>query len=214
MSEDGESKEGTYEDFLQQTIFPNLENGRANWDKPHTQKVVSYVKKLVSAYPDLKLDKDVLIIAAYAHDWGYADLFNGGQKLTWEKVKENKYAHMQIGAEKISTLLQKPLFNFLSEEQKQRIVFLVATHDDIEKLDSNDQFILMEADTLGGLDIDQISESDFDPESNRKYMTKVSERRFPKFITEYGKAMFRELFEKRSNLYQAQVKSTSLPQAY
>ena len=49
-----------YEDVLKAKIFPELEAGRPNWDKPHTEAVVEHVKAIVDDSPKLDLGKDVL----------------------------------------------------------------------------------------------------------------------------------------------------------
>ncbi|MCD8484338.1 hypothetical protein LRY65_02005 [Candidatus Woesebacteria bacterium] len=109
----------TYETILRDTIFPELEKGRPNWDRPHTEAVVKYLKEIIAQTPELKLDRDVLIIAAYAHDWGYADLFADGKPLNFDQVISRKKEHMRLGAEKLEKLLQKPEFDFLTKEQKK-----------------------------------------------------------------------------------------------
>lgn len=65
------------EQALINAILPELEKGRPNFDRPHTVAVVIKVKEIIKNNPQLKLDEAVLIVAAYSHDWGYADLFIG-----------------------------------------------------------------------------------------------------------------------------------------
>ena len=80
------------EKLLSETIYPQLEKGRPNWDKPHTISVVEKMKEILEHSPTLKVDKVVLLIAAYAHDWGYSGLFEDGKKLNLDDVmgaKEN-----------------------------------------------------------------------------------------------------------------------------
>ena len=87
----------TYEDLLKSTILPELEAGRPNWDKPHTEAVVGCIKAIVNNSFALHLDKEVLIIAAYARDWGYAGLFKEGKTLSLDDVNNAKETHMKIG---------------------------------------------------------------------------------------------------------------------
>lgn len=88
------------EKYLQKAIFPDLERGRPGWDKPHTEAVVHHMKKLLLNFDGEKLDEYVLLIAAYAHDWGYSDLFGKGRSLSYSDVSEKKKAHMRLGAKK------------------------------------------------------------------------------------------------------------------
>lgn len=189
-----------YEDLLKAKIFPELEAGISNWDKPHTEAVVEHIKAIIENSPQLNLDKDVLIIAAYAHDWGYSGLFEAGKPLSLDDINNAKKAHMRIGADKLSKLLQASVFNFLSEERKKRAVHLVGVHDKLGDLKDPDEIVLMEADTLGGLDIEKVKPS-FDKASNERYMRGVRKMRYPKFMTDHGKKQFEKLYRSREEYY-------------
>lgn len=193
----------SYEDLLKKTIFPELELGRPNWDKPHTEVVVKYIKTIISSSPSLSVDQDVLIIAAYAHDWGYSGLYRKGKPLKLTDIVSAKKTHMNIGALKIAKLLSNRSFDFLSENQKQRIVHLVQRHDMLPILKDDDELILMEADTLGGLDVTKVKPT-FDKESNDKYMKGVKTKRYPMFITDYSKKQFEKLYKLREVYYESQ----------
>lgn len=188
------------ENFLQEQIFPELENGRPDFDKPHTQGVVHYIKEIIKRNPQLNLDEDVLIISAYAHDWGYAGLFQDGRAINLDRVKEEKPLHAKMSAEYITKLLTNPIFDYLSEERKMRIAHLVAMHDRLEELNDTDELILMEADTLGGLDVSFITPT-FDKDSNDRIMSGFRKRRYPLLITDYAKEMFEKVFQSRVDFY-------------
>lgn len=188
------------EDYLKERIFPELEDGRADFDKPHTVAVVHWLKEIIKNTDDLNLDKVVLLIAAYSHDWGYAGLFKKGQQLKYCDVKAMKSEHMKLGAEKLERFLSDNFFSFLTSSQKQRAVHLVAIHDKLDALKEVDELILMEADTLGALDINFVKPT-FDSNSNKKYMQGVHVRRLPKFITAFGKKNAKDLIEKRNNFF-------------
>lgn len=189
-----------YEDLLKGKILPELEAGRPNWDKPHTEAVVEHIKAIIDKNPELNLDKVVLVIAAYTHDWGYAGLFKAGKPLNIDDVDNAKASHMKMGAEKVKELLHNNVFNFLTENQKLRVERLVQVHDDLKTIRDLDEIVFMEADTLGGLDVEKVKPS-FDKESNAKYMEGVKNTRYPMFITNYGKQMFRKLFQSRQDFY-------------
>lgn len=189
-----------YENLLRIKILPELEVGRPNWDRPHTEAVVEHIKAIIDNNPELNLDKVVLVIAAYAHDWGYAGLFKAGKPLNIDGVNNAKVSHMKMGVEKVKKLLSDEVFNFLTENQKLRVQHLVQVHDDLKNIRDVDEIVLMEADTLGGLDVEKVKPS-FDKESNAKYMEGIKNTRYPMFITEYGKHMFNKLFQSRQDFY-------------
>ncbi len=192
--------------YLQDTIFPELDRGRPDWDKPHTVAVVYYLKKIIEHTPSVPVDFSILLIAAYAHDWGYAGLFKNGIALTLKDIVAVKELHMQIGVKKITHLLTDSFFSFLSVMQKERIIYLVGIHDKLKELKSTDEFILMEADTLGALDTDYIKPFT-DQESSNQYMQGVETKRIPLFITDYGKKKVYELIQKRKRYYESNTHS-------
>lgn len=179
-----------YEDLLKRTILPDLDAGRINWDRPHTEAVVEYMKRLIAHNPDLNLDRDVLVTAAYAHDWGYG-----------ESDVQVKEAHMKIGAAKLAQLLKNKVFDFMTPNQKQRAVHLVRVHDTLATINDFDEHILVEADTLGALDVSMVKPN-FDRATNDRYMQSTRERRFPLFVTDYGKQQFEKLCQTREVYYQ------------
>ena len=188
------------ENYLNKKILPDLERGRSNFDRPHTVAVVYWLKQIISHSPELNLDRIVLLIAAYAHDWGYADMFSQKQQLQYDDVKNAKVVHMKVGAEKLQKLLNGKFFSFLDNKQKKRCVHLVAVHDNLDKLKDKDELVLMEADTLGALDVSFVKPT-FDFESNEKYMQEVQEKRLPKFITKFAKEAVKRLIQRRVNYY-------------
>ena len=109
------------EQFLQQAIFPDLERGRPGFDKPHTEGVVYHMRRIIEDNPELHLDSDVLIISAYAHDWGHAGLFNDGRPVDLDRLKEEKPLHAKLSAQNVIRLIGTPIFDYLSPEQKARV---------------------------------------------------------------------------------------------
>lgn len=141
-----------------------------------------------------------MLIAAYAHDWGYANLFTNGKLADYDTVANTKNAHMEVGAKKLKQLLTASFFCFLNEKQKNRAIHLVKVHDQLDKLNDPDEIILLEADTLGAMDIDLVK-STFDKKSNEKYIQELTEKRLPKFITEYSIQEASKLIKKRKDYY-------------
>ena len=177
-----------------------LEKGRPNVDKPHTIAVVHYVEQIIKNTSGLNIDPYVLIISAYTHDWGYANLFEEGKNIQGVDVENAKSDHMRIGSDKAKLLLTDKFFDFLTSEQKEQIVHIVSIHDKVDEIRTENEKVLFEADTLGGLDTN-FWKPNFDKESNDKYLLKVKEKRLPLFISEYGKNKFNELYELRNKFY-------------
>ena len=79
--------------------------------------------------------------------------------------------------------------------------YLVRTHDDFDLITDLDQKVLLEADTLSGIDSVSIKPS-FDPESYQKYLQGVQKKRFPFFVTPYAIKLYKTLYEKSLKYYQ------------
>lgn len=190
------------EDHTKSVIFADLHKGDPDRDVPHTEAIVYYIKQIIDSLPDdSDIDPAVLLIAAYAHDWGYAPFFNPGQPLGFDEYMLAKKKHMDVGAKLTKDLLEGSVYRLLTEEQKKRIVHLVQVHDKLDKLDDFDEIILMEADTIAGLDTDFMKPT-FDPESNEKYLASVRKKRQPLFQTTYSRELFDEVLQKRVKYYE------------
>jgi len=185
---------------LREKILPDLEKSRNGFDKIHTLEVIDWLKKIIEHNPNLKLDEDVLLIAAYAHDWGYSDLFREGEEMQFVKVEGAKKLHMELGAKKMEKLLKENFFSFLTDIQKERAIHLVAVHDKKFELKDVDELVLMEADMLSGLDINT-NKPIFDAESNKKFMEAMLATRIPLFITEFSKTEMKRLVKAREDYY-------------
>lgn len=184
-----------YELYLIKTVFPLLDQGRPDWDKEHTKVVVSEIKNIINNNEDMDLDRDVLVISAYLHDIGYSAL-SQKKNLSHQDVRNMKKAHMIEGVRLSKEILPDPVFDFLNEDQKARIIHLVGIHDKLRILKDKDEIVLAEADTLGGLNIDY-KHGTFDEESTKKYIAGVRKVRIPLFITDYAKNMVEKYISNR-----------------
>ena len=111
-----------------------------------------------------------------------------------------KKQHMDIGAKNVKNLLEDSVYGDLSEKQKERIIHLVRVHDDLESIKDLDERILVEADTLAGLDTDFMKPT-FDPESNEKYLNSVKKKRLSLFTTDFSIKTFDIVLQKRVDYY-------------
>ncbi|MEK7142790.1 MAG: HD domain-containing protein [Patescibacteria group bacterium] len=188
------------ESYLKEKILPDLENSRGGFDKYHTLEVVDWIKQIINHNPQLKLDKPVLIIAAYAHDWGYAGVFKDSEVIDNDKIESAKKLHMEVGAEKIKKLLKDNIFSFLTNKQKERCIHLVAVHDKKYEIEDTDEIILMEADMLSTLDIDT-TKPVIDAESNKAVMDSILNIRLPKFKTDFSRNEAKKLIQRREEYF-------------
>jgi hypothetical protein len=175
------------EKLLQDTILPDLKSGRGDFDLKHTLAVVYWMKKLIENCGIGSIDSQVLITAAYAHDWGYVGLFDTVDSNNLDEIMKMKPLHMIKGAEKISHLLSTRLSDFYTTEQIQHIAHLVEVHDRVEALETDEELLLMEADTLGMIDTDVVVPT-FSKADHKKHLNnELLGRRIPHFRHEYAK---------------------------
>jgi hypothetical protein len=188
----------SWETVIVNTILPDLDKGRPDFDKPHTLAVVHWVKYIIENESNLHFK--ILVTAAYAHDWGYIGLFEDGVT-DMKDIHAKKERHMEVGANKIETLLQEQFSNLYSPEEILRIKHLVYVHDRVENLNEDDEIALMEADTLGALDSAMVQPT-FSKHDNDVYIEReVKGRRFPHFKHKSAINVFDELLSKRINFY-------------
>jgi putative nucleotidyltransferase with HDIG domain len=177
-----------------------LKQGRAGFDVPHTYRVVHYAIELAQAGG---LDVDVLALAAWFHDIGYAGLFEGDSHVL-EQVYDRKAAHMVIGAERAREFLDRPdVSGVITPAQADRVVHLVSVHDKVSSLSAPDEIALMEADTLGAIDVEYVTPT-FDYAGAMRYLEgSIHGKREPRFQSELAKRYLAELIEKYTRYYDA-----------
>jgi hypothetical protein len=182
------------EQVLRQIILKDLNNkGRLDWDRPHTEAVVHWMKHLLKVLNSPTLNTKILITAAYAHDWGYADLFSREKTLSIAEVLPMKKLHMKRGAEMIERLLYQRLSGFFTEQEILRVVHLVGIHDAVRELNDEDELLLMECDTLGMLDEERVPPTLTTAERERFREKSIYNLRLPRFIHPEAKAAAEEL---------------------
>ena len=182
------------ESALENYALGFLRQGRQEWDEPHTRAVVYYAKEIAKAEG---LNALVLISAAWLHDIGYYGMFEQDESRRYDSVMDRKTAHMVNGARLAEEFLSKPEIKpFYTPEQIEMIVHLVAVHDNIEELWGLEDIALMEADTLGAIDVARVKPT-FDKENARKYINNdLTLRRYSRFLTTTGVNLFNQLFPK------------------
>ncbi len=157
-----------------------LSHGRPGWDVPHTLAVVRWANELARVQ---RLDVKVLTMAAYLHDIGYYGQFGGLASANLGQVMDKKEKHMVVGAIMASSFLDLPeVSRYLSSDQAKRIIHLVSVHDRVEQLKDLDELVLMEADSLGAIDVDFV-EPTYRGEEALDYLTTRMIKRRKRFVT-------------------------------
>jgi len=187
---------------ITEEIISDLEKGRKNFDKPHTLAVVYWMKYLLRKINKKTLDPKILVISAYAHDWGYVGLFSKKNSDSLENITDMKLLHMEIGAKKIERLLRGSFISFFNDQQIRRIAHLVRVHDKIEELRDEDEILLMEADTLGSLDTDRVRPTFNKKDNNDFFKNEILNRRFKYFRHQEALKIGRILLKKRESFYE------------
>jgi HD superfamily phosphodiesterase len=171
-----------------------LSQGRKDWDIPHTRAVVGHIHDITKSE-----NQDVLVLetAAWLHDIGYFGLFDDRDSKQNDVIETRKDLHMEKGAEFARAFLDKPeIDTFYTQTQKDRIIHLIRIHDKLEQLKDLDEIILMEADTLGQIDVEHVPPT-FDYDNAMSWYTStVEKKRAPKFRTQLGKEKLNILLPK------------------
>jgi hypothetical protein len=176
------------EEYARQSL-----TGRKDWDQPHTELVVFYTLYLAKA---VQLDLLVMAGAAWMHDTGYQGLFEEVSSDSRENVRDKKALHMIKGAEKTMKLFQNPeMQGRLSLARVRRMAHLVGVHDNVEKLRDLDEIVLMEADTLGMINVSKLTPT-YGKQDMLNHIASVERRRIPKFRTTLGVQFLNELMPK------------------
>jgi putative nucleotidyltransferase with HDIG domain len=167
-----------------------LSQGRIGWDVPHTYSVVHYAGEIADS---VGVDHLVATTAAWFHDIGYFGLFINEDSNRHESVIDKKAQHMEEGARLVREFLEQPgITNYFTPEQRERVIHLVSVHDKVADLKDLDELVLMEADTLGAIDITRVTPT-FDYDSGMKYIEGLKRKRLPRFCTDLGKKHAGEL---------------------
>jgi len=182
------------EEKIEEYALGYLRQGRAEWDEPHTRAAAFFAGEIALAEG---LDVLVIRAAAWLHDTGWYALFQDTDSKDYRNIMDKKEAHMVNGARLAKEFLERPdVKDFFSDAQRERIVHLVSVHDKIEELKDRDEIVLMEADTLGAIDVSRVTPT-FDTETAIKYTNNdLLKRRFPKFQTPRGITLLYDIFPK------------------
>lgn len=190
------------ERILRQLILKDLANkGRHQWDKPHTEAVVYWMKHLLKKIDDSQLNSKVMITAAYAHDWGYISLFDQKRITSIKKVVPYKKAHMKRSVELIERLISQRLPGYFNQSELLQLTRIISVHDDIKNISANDEILLMECDALGMLDVERVPPTLSQIENDYFMEHSIYKRRLPRFIHQEAKEAAEKLVKEREVFY-------------
>jgi len=96
------------EEKLQEKVEILLRQGKPNWDIPHTQATVSWMRELIKAEGG---NERILVPVMYLHDTGYPEVREG---YNFEELMASKAEHEELGAQNAREIL--PGLGFSSQE--------------------------------------------------------------------------------------------------
>ena len=168
-----------------------LQKGRKDWDEPHTRAVVEYA---VEIGRKSKLDVLVLFTAAWLHDTGYYAQFRQGESEKYDSIQDKKEAHMIKGKDVAKDFFENRwVKGWYTPGREERIIHLIGVHDKVSEPKDLDEIVLMEADTLGAIDISKVKPT-YNKEEAEKYIkNSLEEKRIPRFQTKEGRAYLEKL---------------------
>ena len=181
------------ENLLREKVVKILKKDKSEWTLQHTLKVVYWAKKLIREEDG---SPRILIPAAYLHDIGYIEA-DVGKREKMDKVYSKKLEHMKLG-EKICRKILSEFDYYFTEDEIGRICSYVGKHDLPEfeniKIDDHDFQLLIEADSLGG--IDPSLKTTYSREDIKRYLKHFEKVRIPLFKTKTGKGYLRKIYPK------------------
>jgi len=177
---------------LKLIVVEHLGKGRPGWDIPHTLASVYWMIKLIKTEEG---NEKILVTVMYLHDIGY---FKFNEKCTFDDVMAAKEEHMKVGAKESEKIL-KELSRYSSSEIKQ-IVHLVRVHDSLDLLSTNDEILVVEADSLAQIDFKRALTT-FDKQNHLKHLDCFKKERVPLFKTKTGKKYLKELLKKAEHYF-------------
>lgn len=177
------------EEELKTEAVKYLKHGRPDWDLPHTLAVVHYMKKLMHKKNG---DGRILIPAAYLHDIGYSQVVKEGEN--YQELLKHKKAHMIEGAKLSRNILRKLDF---PQDEIEKIAALVKRHDDKSNINTLNEQLIFEADSLGMIDRQMAGQGVL--KNNKDFMDFIEyfkRSRLPLFKTEYAKNKVQEILSR------------------
>lgn len=177
-----------------------LVQGRPNFDLPHTRAVVHWAYVLGVAHnvevtqsdrEDDLVDLPVLLTAAWLHDIGYFGQFE--QVASLSEVTDKKALHMLVGAQMARQFLENHATKWLNADQIDQVVLLVSMHDALDKIETILVTLLMEADTIGMMDVDRVQPTYTGLEALQFPDQPKTQERVRLFRTELGKKVIENI---------------------
>ncbi|HNV96931.1 MAG TPA: HD domain-containing protein [bacterium] len=177
---------------LKKEVLNILQNGRPDWDIPHTLTSVYYIKKLLKKEGG---NAKILITTMYLHDIGYSWVRRDLNKR--DNVIKSKLDHMKNGVIFGRQILDK--LNYADDEKKQ-ILHLIGIHDNLNDIFDTNKQLVFEADSLAQIDTKR-AKSNLNNEDRIKFINGFEEKRLPKFKTKTGIKLVGKLFKRAKKFY-------------
>lgn len=180
-----------------------LKEGRPDFDVPHSLGVTYWMTELVEEFygnDQIGQYKDevlVLITTALLHDIGYYGEFAGIDMADYATVHDKKEKHMLVGAEMARQFLSEQASQYLTEAQIDIVAYLISIHDKLDEITTEFGHLLVQADTLGMLDVDWV-EPTYKGEEALGFLEKEKTKNRLAFLfeTEFGQTVAIQIIAK------------------
>tara|TARA_Y100000310_G_scaffold321602_1_gene379481 strand:+ start:359 stop:922 length:564 start_codon:yes stop_codon:yes gene_type:complete len=179
------------EERLKSEAIKHLEQGKPDWDIPHTLATVYWMRQLIEKEGG---DERILVTTMYLHDIGYDNLKQG---YNFDDLMKTKMTHAEISVREAENILKRLEY---SNNEIKEIIDLVRYHDTLDNIDTPNRQLVMEADCLAAIDWERVTPN-FDKENTQKYLDYFKETKVDKFQTETGKRLLKELLQKAENYW-------------
>ncbi|VVB75935.1 HD domain protein [uncultured archaeon] len=156
-----------------------------SWTLAHSLSAVGIIKQIAKSEG---ADEKILATTMYLHDIGYGGLLADGYSFS-QRIAAKK-EHMPKGAKMARDFLGR--IGGYTEEEISQIAHLIEVHDNVDALKTQDELLVLEADSLAS--IDPKVPFSFSEEDVVKYVDFFLNHRATRFVSKKGK----ELLEKFS----------------
>lgn len=177
------------EGLIKNKALKLLVSGRPNWDKKHTLSTVKWMRELINKEGG---NERILIPAMYLHDTGYEQLPKGYSHKFMLKNKR-KWDHGKAGASIAEKFL--PKLNYFSDNEINKICFLIENHNKHDNINEKDRQLVFEADSFGQIDYENCPPN-YDYENLKIFLNTTFKERTGLIKTKTGKKILKELLPK------------------
>ncbi len=161
-----------------------LEEGKPDYDIPHTLGAVYLLKKLIKKEGG---DEKILIPTMYFHDSGFPKLKKG---YSYQESIDAKKMHAKRGSENVKKIL--PSLGYFKKEEIDRIAYLIKNHEKYKNIIEKDRQLIFEADILSKIDFNRVKPN-FNKKNLIEWLKKTYNKKSKYLKTKTGKELMKKM---------------------